>query len=127
MNTLVKLRGVVTRRTAVFPQLKYVKYNCPRCGHVFGPFFHQPGKPIRLTQCPTKDCGFRGKFTVNHEQVLSFILFSRSFTATKHCSFSQSTPCYLSIFSFSPSLLPFLLFYVHPPHVSNLLSLHLPS
>ena len=32
LNNLVRVSGVVTRRTGVFPQLKYVKFDCRKCG-----------------------------------------------------------------------------------------------
>lgn len=38
MGCLVKVSGVVTRRSQVFPQLKVCKYNCQNCGYVLGPF-----------------------------------------------------------------------------------------
>lgn len=38
LSTLVRVTGVVTRRTGVFPQLKYVKFNCLKCGSILGPF-----------------------------------------------------------------------------------------
>ncbi len=39
LNSLIRVAGVVTRRTGVFPQLKYAKYDCGKCGAVLGPFF----------------------------------------------------------------------------------------
>ena len=36
LNILVKVEGVVVRRTAVFPQLRMVKYNCVKCGILMG-------------------------------------------------------------------------------------------
>jgi DNA replication licensing factor MCM2 len=39
LNSLIRVTGVVTRRTGVFPQLKYVKFDCGKCGKVLGPFF----------------------------------------------------------------------------------------
>ncbi|KAJ2388401.1 MCM DNA helicase complex subunit, partial [Coemansia sp. RSA 2559] len=37
LNCLVRVSGVVSRRTGVFPQLKYVKFDCGKCGAVLGP------------------------------------------------------------------------------------------
>ncbi|KAH3755945.1 MCM family protein [Pelomyxa schiedti] len=37
-NHLIRIVGVVTRRTAVYPQLQVVKYTCPSCNIVIGPF-----------------------------------------------------------------------------------------
>ena len=38
LNTMVRVSGVVTRRTGVFPQLKIIMFDCAKCGHVLGPF-----------------------------------------------------------------------------------------
>ena len=40
LNALINVVGVVTRRTAVFPQLKVVHFTCVKCGSLVGPF-HQ--------------------------------------------------------------------------------------
>jgi len=38
LNGFIQVKGVVTRRTSVFPQLNLVKWNCMSCGYVVGPF-----------------------------------------------------------------------------------------
>jgi DNA replication licensing factor MCM2 len=40
LNALIKIRGVVTKRTNVFPQLKESYYRCIHCGDVKGPIYH---------------------------------------------------------------------------------------
>lgn len=69
LNLLVKIDGVVTRRTGAFPQLKLVKFNCAKCGTIVGPItvsstnaLHTPGR------CP--ECQSKGPFTVNSEQTI---------------------------------------------------------
>ena len=37
LNTLVRVHGVVTRRTGVFPQLAMLYYKCGSCGETLGP------------------------------------------------------------------------------------------
>lgn len=37
LNQLIKVSGVVTRRTAVYPQLKIVHFECSRCRGIIGP------------------------------------------------------------------------------------------
>ncbi|ORY46605.1 MCM-domain-containing protein [Rhizoclosmatium globosum] len=59
---------VVTRRTGVFPQLKLVKYNCMKCGHIMGPFTQDAVMEIKINNC--EDCQSRGPFAVNAEEVL---------------------------------------------------------
>lgn len=68
LNFLIKVSGVVTRRTSVFPQLKLVKVNCPGCGTVIGPFTQQTHQEIKLNACP--ECQHRGPFQVNTEQTV---------------------------------------------------------
>lgn len=68
LNFLIKVSGVVTRRTSVFPQLKLVKVNCPGCGTVIGPFTQQNHQEIKLNSCP--ECQHRGPFHVNTEQTV---------------------------------------------------------
>ncbi|KAA8917620.1 hypothetical protein TRICI_000221 [Trichomonascus ciferrii] len=68
MNTLVKVRGVVTRRTGVFPQLKYIKFDCPKCGAVLGPYFQDSNAEIKISFCHS--CQSRGPFTLNSEKTV---------------------------------------------------------
>lgn len=68
LNFLIKVSGVVTRRTSVFPQLKLVKVNCPACGTVIGPFTQQNHQEIKLNSCP--ECQYRGGFPINNEQTV---------------------------------------------------------
>ena len=68
LNTLVKVTGVVTRRTGVFPQLKYVKYDCVKCGALLGPFYQDSTNEIRIGNCP--NCQSRGPFNINSEQTI---------------------------------------------------------
>jgi DNA replication licensing factor MCM2 len=68
LNTLVRVSGVVTRRSAVFPQLKYVKYDCVKCGALLGPFYQDATAEIRIGNCPS--CQSKGPFLVNSEQTV---------------------------------------------------------
>ncbi|KAH9924901.1 MCM-domain-containing protein [Fomitopsis serialis] len=68
LNTLVRVTGVVTRRTGVFPQLKYVKFDCRKCGAVLGPFYQDATKEVKISYCP--NCEGRGPFSVNSEQTV---------------------------------------------------------
>lgn len=67
LDALVRVSGVVTRRSGVFPQLKYVKFDCQRCGEVLGPFYQEATAEIRISFC--SGCASKGPFTVNSEQV----------------------------------------------------------
>jgi DNA replication licensing factor MCM2 len=64
MNSLIKIRGVVTKRTGVFPEYSRIFYRCS-CGDIRGPIFHsnaQEGKQF-LGGCVV--CQSNGPFTVD--------------------------------------------------------------
>ena len=48
LNNLVRVSGVVTRRSGVLPQLKYVKFSCGKCGEILGPFYQDTAKEIKM-------------------------------------------------------------------------------
>lgn len=69
LNTLIKVSGVVTRRSGVFPHLRMVRLNCEKCHNVLSPTATATGRPERsISMCP--ECGARGPFTVNSEESL---------------------------------------------------------
>lgn len=63
LNQLVRVDGVVTRRTGVFPQQEVVFFDCHRCGTLLGPFVQNDSKEIKLKNCP--ECLSKGPFTVS--------------------------------------------------------------
>ena len=67
LNNLVRVSGVVTRRSGVFPQLKYVKFDCKKCGAVLGPFYQEASREVSISFCP--NCEGKGPFKINQEQV----------------------------------------------------------
>jgi DNA replication licensing factor MCM2 len=71
LNNLVRVSGVVTRRSGVFPQLKYVKFDCRKCGAVLGPFYQDASREVKISYCA--NCESKGPFPVNSEQVFSFL------------------------------------------------------
>lgn len=68
LNNLVKISGVVTRRTGVFPQLKYVKFDCLKCGVVLGPFIQDSNTEVKISFCT--NCHVKGPFRINSEKTL---------------------------------------------------------
>lgn len=68
LNQLVKVSGVVTRRTGVFPQLKYVKFDCLKCGVVLGPFIQDANTEVKINFCT--NCHAKGPFKLNSEKTL---------------------------------------------------------
>ena len=68
LNCLVRVGGVVTRRSGVFPQLKYVKYDCTKCGNTLGPYPQDSNVEVKVSFC--QFCQSRGPFTLNSEQTV---------------------------------------------------------
>lgn len=68
LNCLVRVSGVVTRRTGVFPQLKYVKFDCSKCGVTLGPFQQESNVEVKISYC--QNCQSRGPFTLNSEKTV---------------------------------------------------------
>ncbi|KAF5121968.1 DNA replication licensing factor mcm2 [Metarhizium brunneum] len=68
LNCLVRVSGVVTRRSGVFPQLKYVKFDCTKCGITLGPFQQESNVEVKITYC--QSCQSRGPFTLNSEKTV---------------------------------------------------------
>lgn len=69
LNALIKVVGVVTRRTSVFPQLKIVKLTCIKCGHVNGPYHQKDNQKMNLTtRCI--ECQSNGPFNVNAQETI---------------------------------------------------------
>lgn len=69
LNCLVRVSGVVTRRTGVFPQLQMVKFTCTKCGVTLGPFAQESTTTeVKLTFC--QNCQTRGPFTLNSEKTV---------------------------------------------------------
>ncbi|KAL1964173.1 hypothetical protein VTN77DRAFT_7261 [Rasamsonia byssochlamydoides] len=68
LNCLVRVSGVVTRRTGVFPQLKYVMFLCNKCGITLGPFQQEAAAEVKISYC--QNCQSRGPFTMNSEKTV---------------------------------------------------------
>ena len=68
LNSLVKVSGVVTRRTGVQPQLKLAKFDCMRCGNVLGPFRVDGEKDFKPSMCP--NCSGYGPFRLNSSETV---------------------------------------------------------
>ncbi|KAK5101691.1 MCM DNA helicase complex subunit [Lithohypha guttulata] len=69
LNCLVRVSGVVTRRTGVFPQLQMVKFTCTKCDTVLGPYAQEStSSEVKLTYCP--NCQKKGPFILNAENTV---------------------------------------------------------
>ncbi|GKT19870.1 DNA replication licensing factor MCM2 [Aduncisulcus paluster] len=73
LGQLINLRGVISRRSTVFPQLAQVKYLCLKCEAILGPFVTDAvdagKKPLKEggLQC---QCGSKGPFRLISEETL---------------------------------------------------------
>ena len=69
LEQLIKVEGVVTKRTGVFPQLQEAYYTCGRCGFLAGPILCKNGaeeqKPGSCVECQSK-----GPWAVSQEKTL---------------------------------------------------------
>lgn len=68
LNCFIRVSGVVTRRTGVFPQLKQVKFDCTKCGVTLGPFPQESTTEVKISFC--QNCQSRGPFTLNSEKTV---------------------------------------------------------
>lgn len=68
LNQLVRVDGVVTRRTGIYPQLQQIRYDCGACGAVLGPFVQTGEREVRPLACPS--CEARGPFTINARETV---------------------------------------------------------
>lgn len=69
LNALVKVSGVVTRRTGVHPMLRIVRNTCGRCGYLTGPLtVTDSSEAARPPSCP--ECQSPGPFTQHDESTV---------------------------------------------------------
>lgn len=68
LNKLVKVRGVVTRRTGVYPQLKVKVYFCTKCGEKKGPIYQNSQNEADIGICGS--CQSKGPFTLDYENTI---------------------------------------------------------
>jgi DNA replication licensing factor MCM2 len=73
LNNLMRVSGIVTRRSGIFPQLKYVKFDCKKCGAVLGPFYQDATKEVRVSFCA--NCESKRPFQVNSEQASAHLIY----------------------------------------------------
>ncbi|EFC38577.1 predicted protein [Naegleria gruberi] len=69
LNQLISVRGVVTRRTAMFPQLKFVKYDCVKCGESLSPIIVRNASDVsKPSSCP--GCAGKNCFIINEAKTI---------------------------------------------------------
>lgn len=65
LNKLIRINGVVTKRSGVFSLYSIVKFTCTKCKATFGPFV---GKDIKPTTC--FECQGSGPFVINTSETV---------------------------------------------------------
>lgn len=68
LNQLIRTSGVITCTSGVMPQLSMIKYDCPKCGFVLGPFYQNQNQEVKPGTCP--ECQSNGPFEINMAQTL---------------------------------------------------------
>ncbi|ELA48172.1 hypothetical protein VCUG_00410 [Vavraia culicis subsp. floridensis] len=68
LGCLVRIRGIVTRRSGVFPRLFLAKFICVKCRCTFGPFLLEDDVGFRPQNC--LECQNRGPFLINDEETV---------------------------------------------------------
>jgi len=68
INMLIKVRGVITKRTNVFPQLKKIYYFCSKCGDRKGPYYTNFSEDIEIGTCII--CQMKGPYIVDQEKTI---------------------------------------------------------
>ncbi|TDH69538.1 hypothetical protein CCR75_002276 [Bremia lactucae] len=63
LHFLIKVSGVVTRRTSVFPQLDRIHVTCPHCQARLGPFLQPKHQEFHVHVC--SECHYQGTLLVN--------------------------------------------------------------
>ncbi len=63
IGKIIKIKGVVTKRSAVFSQLKKVYYVCERCGDLKGPIYLNTFEKSSIGACHM--CQSKGPFSIN--------------------------------------------------------------
>jgi DNA replication licensing factor MCM2 len=65
LGKLVRVCGVVTRRSGVFPLYSIVKFTCLKCKAIFGPFIASSFRPSQCFECQSK-----GPFMINTSETV---------------------------------------------------------
>lgn len=67
MFKLIRVTGVVTRRTGIFPHLKVLVAFCAKCGEKKGPIYNNTFDEPNLGSCGS--CNSRGPYNTSEESI----------------------------------------------------------
>ena len=66
---MVKLNGVITKRTSVYPKMKTAYFTCVKCGEKNGPFnYNSVNDNIIIGSCPV--CQSNGPYTLDSQETI---------------------------------------------------------
>ena len=66
---MIKLKGVITKRTSVYPKLKTAYFTCIKCGEKNGPFhYNSVDDHIIIGSCPV--CQSNGPYTLDSQETI---------------------------------------------------------
>lgn len=68
LNSLVKVHGIITKRTRIYPIVSLVKYTCQKCKAVSGPFLIETEVAAKPGRC--LECQSAGSLMVNQAETL---------------------------------------------------------
>lgn len=68
LGSLIRIKGIVTRRSGIFPRTFLAQYICLKCRETFGPFLVENETDFRPSNCP--ECQSRGPFTIDSEKTI---------------------------------------------------------
>lgn len=68
LNAMVRVEGVVTRRSQVYPQLKKVRYACSRCGSSTGLYTETQEGASKPSSCPS--CDAKGALSLDLQSTI---------------------------------------------------------
>lgn len=70
LNALIKIRGVVTKRTGVFPELTEMYFKCMKCNLIRGPFLHHSDEDPKNFLGACHMCQSKGPFHQEYEKCI---------------------------------------------------------
>ena len=62
LNQLIQIKGVITKRSGVFPQMKKMNFYCEKCGEKKGPLYFNGTDDVKIGNCSI--CSSKGPFKI---------------------------------------------------------------
>jgi hypothetical protein len=80
----VRVHGVVTRRTSVFPQLATLWFTCKACNHQNGPLTQSGDSSIEVKPMLCQGCQGKGPFVLDQQQT-EYRNYQKITLQVRHC------------------------------------------